>query len=74
MHSGNEIEWSYVPIFSLRIAQFFKLSCIQCRRRKLKCDRQYPCSACTRRGAADECLYQKHEKGRIEDPGVLEKR
>ena len=40
----------------------------------MKCDRQFPCGACTRRGAADDCFYQRHDKTRIEDPGVLERR
>ncbi|PYH88339.1 fungal-specific transcription factor domain protein [Aspergillus ellipticus CBS 707.79] len=33
-------------------------SCVVCQRRKVKCDRQDPCSACTRNGA--ECIYRAH--------------
>ncbi|RAL12218.1 transcription factor domain protein [Aspergillus homomorphus CBS 101889] len=33
-------------------------SCVVCNRRKVKCDRQDPCSACTRNGV--ECIYRAH--------------
>lgn len=36
-----------------------RLACIQCRRRKLKCDRASPCNACLRRGDEALCLYQR---------------
>nr|POE90216.1 putative transcriptional regulatory protein [Quercus suber] len=32
-------------------------ACVECRHRKLKCDRQAPCSACTRRKDAVSCVY-----------------
>ena len=33
-------------------------SCVDCRRRKLKCDREHPaCSRCTKAGHADTCRY-----------------
>ncbi|KAJ7600809.1 hypothetical protein C8J56DRAFT_911343 [Mycena floridula] len=32
-----------------------QLSCKECRRLKLKCDRVFPCSSCTKRGCADIC-------------------
>ncbi|THU99159.1 hypothetical protein K435DRAFT_828264 [Dendrothele bispora CBS 962.96] len=31
------------------------LSCAECRRSKLKCDRKFPCQACIRRGCANIC-------------------
>ncbi|KAL5537067.1 hypothetical protein ACEPAF_890 [Sanghuangporus sanghuang] len=31
------------------------MSCAECRRSKLKCDRTFPCSACVRRGCANIC-------------------
>ncbi|KAI1370171.1 fungal-specific transcription factor domain-containing protein [Hypoxylon crocopeplum] len=40
------------------------LSCTFCRGRKLRCDRQYPCSACVRRGRAAECAYSSSEQER----------
>lgn len=33
------------------------VSCILCRRRKLKCDRQSPCKTCVDRGLAVSCTY-----------------
>ena len=35
------------------------LSCYDCRRRKLRCDREYPsCSRCRKGGQADSCTYE----------------
>ncbi|KAI8635448.1 hypothetical protein F5Y19DRAFT_407806 [Xylariaceae sp. FL1651] len=34
-----------------------QLSCNLCRRRKLKCDRQHPCSTCKKRGLGPSCTY-----------------
>lgn len=34
-------------------------SCTECRRRKLKCDRQLPCSSCHRRHEGTSCIYTK---------------
>jgi Fungal Zn(2)-Cys(6) binuclear cluster domain len=40
------------------------LSCYDCRRRKLKCDREYPsCSRCRKAGQAHSCIY---ESGSVE--------
>ncbi|KAL7269669.1 hypothetical protein RUND412_007650 [Rhizina undulata] len=36
------------------------LSCVECRRRKLKCDRRLPCSSCTNRGDSVLCAYGSH--------------
>lgn len=33
------------------------LSCNDCRRRKLSCNRELPCSRCTHGGIADACAY-----------------
>lgn len=35
------------------------LACTECRRRKLKCDRQTPCNSCRRRGDETSCNYQR---------------
>lgn len=35
-------------------------ACTECRRRKLKCDRQQPCIACTRRNEALSCVYERN--------------
>nr|CDI54928.1 c6 transcription factor [Melanopsichium pennsylvanicum 4] len=37
-------------------------SCIQCRVRKIKCDRLDPCAQCTSKGAADECKRELRKK------------
>ncbi|KAI0442478.1 hypothetical protein F4803DRAFT_519129 [Xylaria telfairii] len=34
-----------------------QLSCNLCRRRKLRCDRQHPCSTCKKRGLEPSCTY-----------------
>ncbi|THU96215.1 hypothetical protein K435DRAFT_778669 [Dendrothele bispora CBS 962.96] len=33
------------------------LSCTECKRRKIKCDRKQPCSPCTRRGEQAKCQW-----------------
>ncbi|GAA5857617.1 hypothetical protein JCM8547_004298 [Rhodosporidiobolus lusitaniae] len=35
------------------------LSCTECKRRKVKCDRKIPCSACILRGQPDGCVWDK---------------
>ncbi|KAL8243564.1 hypothetical protein R6Q59_009822 [Mikania micrantha] len=41
--------------------QRLALSCVDCRRRKVKCDRTYPiCIRCQKGGSADSCLYVSH--------------
>ncbi|GAA5904148.1 hypothetical protein JCM8208_003460 [Rhodotorula glutinis] len=34
------------------------LSCGECKRRKIKCDRKVPCTACIKRGDADACNWE----------------
>lgn len=38
----------------------FKLSCTLCRARKIKCDRVYPCSHCTR--SSSECVFPERKR------------
>ncbi|KAB5576143.1 hypothetical protein GE09DRAFT_1169869 [Coniochaeta sp. 2T2.1] len=46
-------------MFSTRIRRNRdRLACLECRRRKLRCDRDLPCSSCVRRGDAPSCSYQ----------------
>lgn len=33
------------------------VSCLNCRRKKLKCDRSLPCEQCVKSGASDHCCY-----------------
>ncbi|GAA5958954.1 hypothetical protein JCM8115_000702 [Rhodotorula mucilaginosa] len=34
------------------------LSCAECKRRKIKCDRRVPCSSCIKRGQPDSCSWE----------------
>ncbi|KIN05755.1 hypothetical protein OIDMADRAFT_175917 [Oidiodendron maius Zn] len=45
-----------------------QISCLSCRTRKAKCDRQVPCMQCSKRGDGDSCTYPcppraEHEGG-----------
>ncbi|CAI6075695.1 unnamed protein product [Clonostachys chloroleuca] len=51
-----------------------RLACTECRRRKLKCNRSLPCSACTRRGASDSCTYQRFPSSEGEPKVCAEER
>ena len=50
------------------------LSCLVCRRRKLKCDRSYPaCTRCVKGGNASSCTYQSVQRsvdGNQENPDI----
>jgi hypothetical protein len=35
-----------------------RLSCLECRRRKLSCDREFPCSRCLQSGTPDRCEFE----------------
>ncbi|KAK4102004.1 hypothetical protein N658DRAFT_515694 [Parathielavia hyrcaniae] len=41
-----------------RKRQRVRLSCLECRRRKLSCDREFPCSRCLQSGTSDRCEYE----------------
>ncbi|KAK3941706.1 multidrug resistance regulator 1 [Diplogelasinospora grovesii] len=41
-----------------RKRQRVRLSCLECRRRKLSCDREFPCSRCFQSGTPDRCEYE----------------
>lgn len=41
-----------------RKRQRVRLSCLECRRRKLSCDRGYPCERCLKSGTPDRCTYE----------------
>jgi Fungal Zn(2)-Cys(6) binuclear cluster domain len=55
------------------------LSCYDCRRRKLRCDREYPsCSRCQKAGQADSCIYEseplepkEHGDGEKSEAGAI---
>ncbi|KAI1393750.1 uncharacterized protein F4822DRAFT_23208 [Hypoxylon trugodes] len=44
-----------------------KLSCMECRKKKLSCDRNSPCQRCIRSGRPAQCTFET----RIEQPSVL---
>ncbi|KAK7413066.1 hypothetical protein QQX98_008074 [Neonectria punicea] len=41
-----------------RKRQRVRLSCLECRRRKLSCDRGFPCERCIKSGTPDRCSYE----------------
>lgn len=47
------------------------LSCIDCRRRKLKCDRESPCNRCVGGGYPEKCAYSSLEE--VERPAKRSK-
>ncbi|KAG9574445.1 hypothetical protein KCU77_g3384, partial [Aureobasidium melanogenum] len=47
------------------------LSCSSCRDRKLKCDRQQPCSTCVKRGGSSTCLYTSASTNKDSKPRSL---
>ncbi|KAF6802902.1 C6 zinc finger domain-containing protein [Colletotrichum sojae] len=51
---GDEDENTQHP----RKRQRVRLSCLECRRRKLSCDRGYPCQRCLKSGTPDRCTYE----------------
>ena len=44
-------------------------ACTECRKRKLKCDRQLPCASCTRRNETTSCVYERNLEGLQSDHG-----
>ncbi|KAK3387562.1 hypothetical protein B0H63DRAFT_159975 [Podospora didyma] len=41
-----------------RKRQRVRLSCLECRRRKLSCDREFPCSRCLQSGTPERCEFE----------------
>lgn len=41
-----------------RKRQRVRLSCLECRRRKLSCDREFPCARCIQSGTPERCEYE----------------
>lgn len=50
------------------------LSCNDCRRRKLKCDRELPCNRCINGNIADECAYETRALGESRERSVKRQR
>lgn len=45
-------------------------SCLPCRERKVKCDKELPCSTCDKRGHPDLCEYEKTSRQPLGTPRV----
>ncbi|KAI0205669.1 hypothetical protein F4808DRAFT_409837 [Astrocystis sublimbata] len=54
---------------STRKRQRVRLSCLECRRRKLSCSRELPCDRCIKSGTAEKCTYESRP-GRASAPIV----
>ncbi|RYC55804.1 hypothetical protein CHU98_g10404 [Xylaria longipes] len=48
---------------SMRKRQRVRLSCLECRRRKLSCSRELPCDRCIKSGTPDRCTYESRPGG-----------
>ncbi|KAK8129872.1 hypothetical protein PG999_002252, partial [Apiospora kogelbergensis] len=46
-----------------RKRQRVRLSCLECRRRKLSCSRELPCDRCVKSGTPDRCTYEARPSG-----------
>ncbi|KAM0754833.1 hypothetical protein T439DRAFT_297225 [Meredithblackwellia eburnea MCA 4105] len=49
------------------------LSCTECKRRKIKCDRKLPCEACCKRGEEQDCRWEDPKPGLAQQPFALAK-
>ncbi|KAF2968786.1 hypothetical protein GQX73_g4838 [Xylaria multiplex] len=50
-----------------------QLSCNLCRRRKLRCDRNHPCSTCEKRGIGSSCTYVANNAPSTPPSGVQDR-
>ncbi|GAP85588.2 putative C6 zinc finger domain-containing protein [Rosellinia necatrix] len=48
---------------STRKRQRVRLSCLECRRRKLSCSRELPCDRCVKSGTPERCTYEARPGG-----------
>jgi hypothetical protein len=53
-----------------RKRQRVRLSCLECRRRKLSCDRELPCSRCFQSGTPEKCEYEARPGFTPGRPGI----
>ncbi|KAI0911387.1 hypothetical protein F4823DRAFT_561036 [Ustulina deusta] len=60
-HDGPEAEDNHQG--STRKRQRVRLSCLECRRRKLSCSRELPCDRCIKSGTPERCTYESRPGG-----------
>ncbi|KAG6100330.1 hypothetical protein E4U30_004919 [Claviceps sp. LM220 group G6] len=48
-----------------------RLSCLECRRRKLSCDRGFPCERCIKSDTPDRCSYESRTGELVTAPAVV---
>ena len=75
-HQDEQYSLPVLPSFALRTTQRAPKSCRNCAARKVRCDKQVPCSRCIKRGEAASCARETVlVRGRIttrrDEPGVL---
>ncbi|KAK7948610.1 uncharacterized protein PG986_009496 [Apiospora aurea] len=58
-HSHDDSAASHPP----RKRQRVRLSCLECRRRKLSCSRELPCDRCVKSGTPERCTYEARPRG-----------
>ncbi|KAH0588706.1 hypothetical protein H2248_004512 [Termitomyces sp. 'cryptogamus'] len=46
------------PVKEKKTRRRLRLSCVECTKRRQKCDRKYPCSLCTQRGVTHLCRWE----------------
>lgn len=72
MNSTGPDQRATSPLDHVRKRRRTALSCFDCRRRKLKCDRVYPsCGRCRRGGLSDSCSYAESRLEISADEGTL---
>ncbi|KAI2611600.1 uncharacterized protein GGS25DRAFT_202239 [Hypoxylon fragiforme] len=54
-----------------RKRQRVRLSCLECRRRKLSCSRELPCDRCIKSGTPDKCTYESRPGSTSTLPGEM---
>jgi len=63
-HEGSETNHQS----SARKRQRVRLSCLECRRRKLSCSRELPCDRCIKSGTPERCSYESRPDGTAAGP------
>ena len=73
-NGGNSSPIREAAFHAIQRRQRTPLSCKECHRRKTKCDRKAPCSACIQRGVPNTCQYfettRGHKKGGVAKGGA----